>query len=150
MFFRLLCHLAYRHSTIFKSQNLFLSLSFSGKSLSIYRQNHKKCQNLNVQMRSMNWGSAVHYRLHTPAYHKRLEDVISSIEKTGTYELTTSELTFGAKTAWRNAPRCIGRIQWSKLQVCLLNSSYRYTRVFMYMYILIPSVTYINVLRMIL
>lgn len=50
-------------------------------------------------------------------YHKRLEEVVASIEKTGTYELTSSELTYGAKTAWRNAPRCIGRIQWNKLQV---------------------------------
>ncbi|XP_074640312.1 nitric oxide synthase-like protein [Tubulanus polymorphus] len=56
-------------------------------------------------------------RLDTPAYTKRWTDVLRSIEKTGTYELTFSELTFGAKLAWRNAPRCLGRIQWSKLQV---------------------------------
>ncbi|XP_041378542.1 nitric oxide synthase-like protein [Gigantopelta aegis] len=56
-------------------------------------------------------------RLNTPAHLKRMEEAMSSIESTGTYDLTTSELTFGAKTAWRNAPRCIGRIQWSKLQV---------------------------------
>lgn len=35
----------------------------------------------------------------------------------GTYQLTETELVFGAKLAWRNATRCIGRIQWSKLQV---------------------------------
>ena len=35
----------------------------------------------------------------------------------GTYELTETELVYGAKTAWRNSARCIGRIQWSKLQV---------------------------------
>ncbi|KAG7170858.1 Nitric oxide synthase, salivary gland-like, partial [Homarus americanus] len=35
----------------------------------------------------------------------------------GTYDLTQTELVYGAKLAWRNAPRCIGRIQWSKLQV---------------------------------
>ncbi|KAL5016525.1 hypothetical protein ScPMuIL_006114 [Solemya velum] len=56
-------------------------------------------------------------RLNTPAHLKRLQKVSASIEKIGTYELTSSELTFGAKTSWRNAPRCIGRIQWSKLQV---------------------------------
>ncbi|KOB72118.1 Nitric oxide synthase 2, partial [Operophtera brumata] len=39
------------------------------------------------------------------------------VAKTGTYQLTTTELVFGAKLAWRNASRCIGRIQWSKLQV---------------------------------
>ncbi|XP_027562464.1 nitric oxide synthase, endothelial-like, partial [Neopelma chrysocephalum] len=27
------------------------------------------------------------------------------------------ELAFGAKQAWRNAARCVGRIQWNKLQV---------------------------------
>ncbi len=39
------------------------------------------------------------------------------IETKGNYELTTDELIFGAKTAWRNASRCIGRINWSKMQV---------------------------------
>ena len=56
-------------------------------------------------------------RYHTAAHHERLEKVMKDIEKNGIYEQTTSELTFGAKTAWRNASRCIGRIQWSKLQV---------------------------------
>ena len=37
--------------------------------------------------------------------------------QTGTYDLTKTELEFGARTAWRNAPRCIGRIQWSNLHV---------------------------------
>ena len=39
------------------------------------------------------------------------------IQLTGTYELTEEELNFGAKLAWRNAARCIGRIQWNKLKV---------------------------------
>ena len=58
-----------------------------------------------------------YFRNNTPAHQTRLNQVLNSIEKTGTYELTSSELTYGAKLAWRNAPRCIGRIQWSKLQV---------------------------------
>ncbi|KAK3106113.1 hypothetical protein FSP39_013027, partial [Pinctada imbricata] len=57
------------------------------------------------------------FRLNSPEHTKRWNDVKTAIDKTGTYELTTEELTFGAKTAWRNAPRCIGRIQWSKLQI---------------------------------
>ncbi|XP_055861578.1 nitric oxide synthase-like isoform X2 [Biomphalaria glabrata] len=56
-------------------------------------------------------------RQNTPAHHKRLKEVQHCIERNETYELTFAELSFGAKTAWRNAPRCIGRIQWSKLQV---------------------------------
>ncbi|KAF2973584.1 hypothetical protein EK904_003990 [Melospiza melodia maxima] len=47
----------------------------------------------------------------------RLEAVTKEIERTGTYHLTKDELNFAAKQAWRNAPRCIGRIQWSNLQV---------------------------------
>nr|XP_014095409.2 nitric oxide synthase [Bactrocera oleae]XP_036234036.1 nitric oxide synthase [Bactrocera oleae]XP_036234073.1 nitric oxide synthase [Bactrocera oleae]XP_036234191.1 nitric oxide synthase [Bactrocera oleae] len=47
----------------------------------------------------------------------RWREVQLSIEATGEYQLTEAELTFGAKAAWRNASRCIGRIQWSKLKV---------------------------------
>uniref|UniRef100_A0A8D0C3I7 Nitric oxide synthase n=1 Tax=Salvator merianae TaxID=96440 RepID=A0A8D0C3I7_SALMN len=47
----------------------------------------------------------------------RLEAVDKDIEATGTYQLTPEELIFATKQAWRNAPRCIGRIQWSNLQV---------------------------------
>ncbi|XP_006874299.1 PREDICTED: LOW QUALITY PROTEIN: nitric oxide synthase, inducible [Chrysochloris asiatica] len=47
----------------------------------------------------------------------RVEAVTKEIETTGTYQLTGDELIFASKLAWRNAPRCIGRIQWSNLQV---------------------------------
>ncbi|XP_057298055.1 nitric oxide synthase, inducible-like isoform X1 [Hydractinia symbiolongicarpus] len=48
--------------------------------------------------------------------HKnRVAQVLSEIEETDTYHMTTNELNFGARMAWRNAPRCIGRIQWKKL-----------------------------------
>ena len=56
-------------------------------------------------------------RARKDAHAERLEEVRKSIEETGTYKLTEPELIFGAKLAWRNAPRCIGRIQWNKLQV---------------------------------
>ncbi len=39
------------------------------------------------------------------------------IETRGTYDLTYDELVAGARLAWRNAPRCIGRIQWANLKV---------------------------------
>ena len=51
------------------------------------------------------------------SHQDRLKEVEECIEKFGTYELKESELCFAARTAWRNASRCIGRIQWSKLQV---------------------------------
>ncbi|XP_067654893.1 nitric oxide synthase, inducible-like [Haliotis asinina] len=50
-------------------------------------------------------------------HRKRWAEVEEDILTSGTYDLTLEELTFGVKTAWRNAPRCIGRIQWSKLKV---------------------------------
>lgn len=55
-------------------------------------------------------------RLHTPAHKNRLREIESEIQTTGSYQLKQTELIFGAKLGWRNAPRCIGRIQWSKLQ----------------------------------
>ncbi|XP_023575735.1 nitric oxide synthase, inducible isoform X2 [Octodon degus] len=50
-------------------------------------------------------------------YLARVEAVTKEIETTGSYQLTGDELIFATKLAWRNAPRCIGRIQWSNLQV---------------------------------
>ncbi|XP_022249354.1 nitric oxide synthase, inducible-like [Limulus polyphemus] len=50
-------------------------------------------------------------------YLKRWEEIKREVEVDGTYTLTLEELTFGAKLAWRNASRCIGRIQWKNLEV---------------------------------
>ncbi|MGW1084014.1 nitric oxide synthase oxygenase [Kitasatospora sp. NPDC002522] len=47
----------------------------------------------------------------------RLREVLSEIERTGTYRHTPAELAFGAKVAWRNAARCIGRLYWRSLVV---------------------------------
>lgn len=47
----------------------------------------------------------------------RLNEIKQEITDSGTYSMTYDEITFGAKTAWRNASRCIGRIQWNKLEV---------------------------------
>nr|CAD7408087.1 unnamed protein product [Timema cristinae] len=56
-------------------------------------------------------------RLNSPAHMSRWEQVQKEVKATDTYHLTETELVFGAKLAWRNSVRCIGRIQWSKLQV---------------------------------
>ncbi|XP_072839703.2 nitric oxide synthase 1 isoform X1 [Pogona vitticeps] len=56
-------------------------------------------------------------RFGSKAHMERLEEVTKEIEATGTYQLRDTELIYGAKHAWRNASRCVGRIQWSKLQV---------------------------------
>jgi nitric-oxide synthase len=47
----------------------------------------------------------------------RIAAVGREIERTGTYRHTTEELTFGARVAWRNNARCIGRLYWHSLQV---------------------------------
>lgn len=56
-------------------------------------------------------------RHNSPAHAARWEQVQKEVMASGTYQLTETELVYGAKTAWRNSARCIGRIQWSKLQV---------------------------------
>jgi nitric-oxide synthase len=48
---------------------------------------------------------------------QRLREVRSAIETTGTYWHTNAELTFGARLAWRNAARCIGRLYWNSMTV---------------------------------
>ncbi|MFB9608146.1 nitric oxide synthase oxygenase [Streptomyces roseofulvus] len=47
----------------------------------------------------------------------RVRQVRAEIARTGTYEHTPEELAFGARVAWRNAARCIGRLYWSSLVV---------------------------------
>ena len=48
---------------------------------------------------------------------QRLSAVRKEIEEKGHYDLTYEELAFGARTAWRNAPRCVNRIVWRQLEV---------------------------------
>jgi nitric-oxide synthase len=47
----------------------------------------------------------------------RLAIVRAQIAATGTYVHTVDELGHGAKMAWRNASRCIGRLYWKSLLV---------------------------------
>lgn len=48
---------------------------------------------------------------------RRVREVLAEIDRTGTYEHTPQELAFGARVAWRNAARCIGRLYWRSLVV---------------------------------
>ncbi|MEU9372741.1 nitric oxide synthase oxygenase [Streptomyces sp. NPDC048255] len=48
---------------------------------------------------------------------RRLVEVGAAIDATGTYRHTPAELTFGARVAWRNSRRCIGRLYWNSLRV---------------------------------
>jgi len=48
---------------------------------------------------------------------KRIEEIENEINTTGTYTHKTFELTHGAKMAWRNSNRCIGRLLWNTLHI---------------------------------
>lgn len=47
----------------------------------------------------------------------RIQSIKQEISQTGTYEHTFEELEHGAKMAWRNSNRCIGRLFWDSLTV---------------------------------
>ncbi len=47
----------------------------------------------------------------------RLDEIGKHIQSQGFYEHTTLELEYGAKVAWRNSNRCIGRLFWDHLNV---------------------------------
>jgi nitric-oxide synthase, bacterial len=51
------------------------------------------------------------------AFKRRWAEARRSLSKTGTYRHTEEELAFGARVAWRNHGRCIGRIYWESLEV---------------------------------
>ena len=48
---------------------------------------------------------------------RRADEIRREIVATGTYVNTYEELAYGAQVAWRNSPKCIGRIQWKNLVV---------------------------------
>ncbi|KAL7565512.1 hypothetical protein ACA910_012247 [Epithemia clementina (nom. ined.)] len=48
---------------------------------------------------------------------KRILQVKLEISSHGTYEHTTEEIELGARLAWRNSVKCVGRISWNTLMV---------------------------------
>ena len=57
----------------------------------------------------------VYQELGLPALEQRLVDVQQEIESTRTYTHLPIELEHGARLAWRNSNRCIGRLYWKSL-----------------------------------
>ncbi|WP_328815680.1 nitric oxide synthase oxygenase [Nonomuraea cypriaca] len=49
--------------------------------------------------------------------YARLRDIARDVARYGTYTHTFEELEFGARVAWRNSSRCIGRLYWRSLKV---------------------------------
>ncbi|WP_245589724.1 nitric oxide synthase oxygenase [Amycolatopsis balhimycina] len=50
-------------------------------------------------------------------FETRLAQVRAEIAETGTYRHTAAELAYGARVAWRNSARCIGRLYWRGLRI---------------------------------
>ncbi|MEX2570781.1 MAG: nitric oxide synthase oxygenase [Gemmatimonadota bacterium] len=48
---------------------------------------------------------------------ERIREIEASIARSGSYAQQPLELEYGAKLAWRNSARCIGRLYWQKLEV---------------------------------
>ncbi|PKO67964.1 MAG: nitric oxide synthase oxygenase [Betaproteobacteria bacterium HGW-Betaproteobacteria-16] len=51
------------------------------------------------------------------SFQKRWAEVRRALIKDGHYDHTPEELAYGAKVAWRNHARCIGRLYWDSLIV---------------------------------
>jgi nitric-oxide synthase len=58
-----------------------------------------------------------HQENHLGSPERRVRQVRREIEFSGSYWHTPAELTFGARVAWRNSSRCIGRLYWHSLRV---------------------------------
>jgi nitric-oxide synthase len=61
---------------------------------------------------------------HAGPVAPRIAEVMWEIDATGSYWHTPEELAFGARVAWRNNARCIGRLYWRSLQVRDLRKVY--------------------------
>ena len=61
---------------------------------------------------------------------QRLVEIYRDYRRTNTYWQKEDELIYGAKVAWRNSSRCIGRIFWETLNVRDLRSLATATEVF--------------------
>ncbi|MFD6563019.1 nitric oxide synthase oxygenase [Micromonospora profundi] len=59
----------------------------------------------------------LHRETGQTGFSHRWRNVRAEIAATGTWRHTVQELTYGARVAWRNAARCIGRLRWQSLQV---------------------------------
>ena len=58
-----------------------------------------------------------HTENHLGPPDRRMWQVRREIEASGTYWHTPAELAYGARVAWRNNARCIGRLYWRSLRV---------------------------------
>lgn len=55
--------------------------------------------------------------LNAAEFESRKREIDKDLRKFGFYRHTSEELAFGARIAWRNHARCIGRLHWRSLEV---------------------------------
>ncbi|WP_433233547.1 nitric oxide synthase oxygenase [Micromonospora sp. CA-248260] len=60
---------------------------------------------------------ALHAERQLPGLAARLAEVREEIALTGSYRHTREELVYGARVAWRQSARCVGRVRWAGLRV---------------------------------
>ena len=58
-----------------------------------------------------------HHETSRPGLNWRLEKAEAELARGGAFTLTEAELTHGAKVAWRNSTRCVGRGYWPVLEL---------------------------------
>ncbi|GGL17462.1 nitric oxide synthase oxygenase [Deinococcus radiotolerans] len=66
-----------------------------------------------AQTEALDFLTLYHAETSTPGMRARLAEV----RRTGHMHLSTAELTHGARVAWRNSTRCVGRLPWKTLDV---------------------------------
>lgn len=77
----------------------------------------KEIDNTNLETEAREFLTYFYQANNLNGFKFRWSEVEKNIRKNGTYWHTKEELTFGAKLAWRNSNRCIGRLFWKTLKV---------------------------------
>lgn len=73
-------------------------------------------KNLFLQEQARSWLEEFHAENECgAAFSARWKEVRGQIRNSGAYSLTSEELAYGAKVAWRNSTRCVGRLGWDNL-----------------------------------
>ena len=71
--------------------------------------------NATLFQKASNFLVEIYKELDLSGLEQRLAEVQKEIDSTGTYKHSFEELEHGARMAWRNSNRCIGRLYWKSL-----------------------------------
>ena len=91
-------------------------------------------------------------KYNTNEIENRMKEIEQEINLTGSYTHTYEELSYGAKMAWRNSNRCIGRLFWDSLNVkdardvCDEKEFIKsiHTHMYTHMHIICPLMSFLN------